>query len=186
VIYAGTGHRPTKLRIGKQDAYAPLVYGRLVDLAGAALRRYEPRLVISGMAEGWDQALADAALRLGLPFWAYVPHEGQEARWSADARRRYHQLLERAEKVVLVSEGPYQAYKMQRRNVAMTDDSDALLALWDGTGGGTKNCIDYATERGRPVINLWQHWLRYGPLLPYRARQSDTGASQTPRTRPGR
>lgn len=40
----------------------------------------------------------------------------------------------------------------------MVDDCDSLLALWDGSSGGTKNCLDYARKKGKPYINLWDRF----------------------------
>lgn len=161
MIIAGTGHRPDKLRIGALDGYHPAVHARLVDLARAALLREAPERVISGMALGWDTALAEAALELGIPFDAYVPFAGQESRWPEPSRRHYHDLLARAHRVEIVCPGGYSPEKMQRRNERMVDDADFLLALWDGSAGGTRNCIAYAEEVGRPYRNLWPSWARH-------------------------
>ncbi|HEX8696973.1 MAG TPA: SLOG family protein [Longimicrobium sp.] len=161
MIIAGTGHRPDKLRIGTLDGFHPAVHARLVDLARAALQREAPARVISGMALGWDTALAEAALELGIPFDAYVPFAGQESRWPEPSRRRYQGLLARAERVVIVCPGGYAPEKMQLRNERMVDDADFLLALWDGSSGGTCNCIAYAEAVGRPYRNLWPSWVRH-------------------------
>lgn len=161
MIIAGTGHRPDKLRVGALNAYQPAVHERLVDLARAALTQEAPARVISGMALGWDTALAMAALDLAIPFDAYVPFAGQESRWPEPSRRRYHDLLGRAERVVIVSPGGYSPASMQRRNERMVDDCDRLLALWDGSAGGTCNCVRYAESAGRPIRNLWPSWQRH-------------------------
>lgn len=55
MIVAGTGHRPNKL-----GGYGDDVFERLVALARTYLWHMEPWHVISGMALGWDQALAQA------------------------------------------------------------------------------------------------------------------------------
>lgn len=169
MIDAGTGHRPEKLRIGSRSAYHPQVFERVVDLARAVLERRRPSRVISGMALGWDTALAVAATELGIPFDAYVPFEGQESRWPAPARRRYHALLARAARVVVVCPGGYSREKLQRRNERMVDDADHLLALWSGAPGGTRDCLVYAELRGRTHENLWRHWVRHAAAAP-RAR----------------
>ncbi|MBD2505253.1 hypothetical protein H6G83_32415 [Anabaena azotica FACHB-119] len=52
-IIAATGHRPTKL-----GGYSPAVLSRLTDLATAYFERISPTQVISGMALGWDTAIA--------------------------------------------------------------------------------------------------------------------------------
>jgi len=161
MIIAGTGHRPDKIRIGPLDAYHPAVANRLAALARAAVGRLAPSLVISGIAQGWDTALAQAALDLRIPFDAHVPFIGQESRWPPAAQRRYHALLGSARRVVITSPGGYSAVKMHIRNVRMVDDSDVLLALWDGSRGGTFNCVDYAVGAGRRIEYLWRHWVRH-------------------------
>jgi uncharacterized phage-like protein YoqJ len=161
VILAGTGHRPARLGFGRMDGYHPLVRDRLQALARAALLREGPDVVISGMALGWDTALAMAALGLGLPLHAYVPFRGQESRWNADDQVLYHWILGCAAEVVVVSPGGYSAWKMQTRNEAMVDASGTVLALWNGQDGGTANCVRYAERRGVPVRNLWGSWRRH-------------------------
>jgi uncharacterized phage-like protein YoqJ len=47
---------------------------------------------------------------------------------------------------------------MQRRNEWMVDRADKLVALWDGSWGGTFNCIEYARKKGVPFDNLWARW----------------------------
>lgn len=157
-VIAGTGHRPDKL----SDGYAESGHARLVSLARWALEKYKPTLVISGMALGWDQALAEAAVSYGIPFEAAVPFLGQENRWPRESIERYQRLLSQARKVTVVSEGGYSARKMQRRNEYMSDRADALLALWNGSDGGTANCIQYTREKHPmiPVLNVWDEWMR--------------------------
>ncbi len=38
-----------------------------------------------------------------------------------------------------------------KRNVHMSENADALIAIWDGTSKGTKHMIDIATKRGLQV-----------------------------------
>jgi uncharacterized phage-like protein YoqJ len=162
MILAGTGHRPQRLRIGPLDGFHPSVQKRLGMLAMSALDRYDPSLVISGMALGWDQALAEAAVWCGTPFDAYIPFRGQELRWNREAQDRYNDLLAEARRIVVVSEGGYRAEKMHQRNVRMVIDADAVLALWDGSDdGGTYDCVTYAERVGKRVINLWPSWEKY-------------------------
>lgn len=161
-VFAGTGHRPPKLIVpGLGNGYHPAVYALLVDVVAGVLQRERPATVISGMALGFDQALAEAAIHCALPFTAAVPHRGQELVWPADSQRKYEWLLERAERVVVVSEGGYTAAKMQVRNEWMTRNGTEILACWDGgPEGGTANCIRYAQQLRRPIVNLWPEWQR--------------------------
>lgn len=154
MIVAGTGHRPEKL--GGYDIHPTL---RVLKFAKAYLQEAKPSVVISGMAQGWDMAMAQAALDLHIPFWAYVPFEGQEQVWPAATKLYYKVLLKRAQKVVICSSGGFTKTAMQIRNQRMVDDCDILAALWDGSNGGTANCVAYAMFVGRPYINLWSQFL---------------------------
>lgn len=175
-VLAGTGHRPDKL-----GGYGADVSTRLVDLARAALMKYRPSRVVSGMALGWDTALALAAIELGIPLTAAVPFEGQERKWRHEQQQLFRAILARATEVVVVSPGGYAVWKMQVRNEWMVDRATGVLALWNGGGGGTGNCIEYARGRQVEIVNLWATWERYA--FPERALveiDADIGEAPTP------
>lgn len=158
MIVAGTGHRPDKLGgYGNQTRLA------LGGLATEYLSQTQPEKVISGMALGWDQALAGAAVALGIPFIAAVPFFTQSDRWPTEAQDRYDRLLGAAETVEIIgvlhhgSEAEVNRL-MQVRNEWMVDRADKMVALWDGSWGGTHNCIAYARKQGVPIDNLWARW----------------------------
>lgn len=155
MIIAATGHRPDKL-----GGYGPHVRMRLHHLAKTYLKSQHDILegaltVISGMALGWDTAWAIAALDLGISVIAAVPFVGQEKQWQANDKVLYHEILKRAADVVVVSEGGYEIEKMQLRNEWMVDRADRVCALWDGSSGGTGNCIRYVRKFGKPIDHLW-------------------------------
>lgn len=166
MIICGTGHRPPKL-----GGYTVDVFERLVALAEAYLaEQHEVFLdnddssdrfsVISGMALGWDMALAQAC-RNGYYKWtAAIPFKGQEAKWPSISRAAYEFLLDDADVVHIVSEGGYAPWKMWTRNVWMVDHSDKVVALYNGEPrGGTAGCIHYAESQGKIVDNLWDKWV---------------------------
>lgn len=153
MIVAVTGHRPDKL-----GGYSQATLNKLVALAESELKRLDALTVITGMALGWDQAVAVAASNLGIPFLASVPFDGQESRWPSSSQAFYKDVLSRAKAVVVVNPGTYQAWKMQARNVYMVDRCDKLLAMWNGTSGGTANCVRYAESVGKPIVNCWEQW----------------------------
>lgn len=156
LVIAGTGHRPDKL-----GGYDQTTSNRLVDLATAALKTCGPKKVITGMALGWDQALAIACGHLSIPYTAAVLFKGQEGRWSSGQQELYRLLLDAAAEVIYVSDPGFTAAKMQKRNEWMVDHSDAVLALWNGSAGGTANCVRYAQSMHVPVINLWSSWVKF-------------------------
>ena len=157
-VFAGTGHRPPKL-----GGYSRLVESRLEWFACDVLRQLGATQVISGMALGWDQALAEAARQLSIPYIAAVPFAGQESRWPEPSRNKFNHLLESAEQVIVVSEGGYSPHKMQIRNEWMVDHCEYVLAMWDGSSGGTANCIKYANQVGVTVCNVYKPWQGFDP-----------------------
>ncbi len=155
MIVAGTGHRPDKLGGYSTEAMARLVRLAMQSISGAR----QPKLVISGMALGWDTALAIAAWTLGIPYTAAVPFKGQESRWPKGNQEQFNFLLSKAKEIVYVCDDGYAPWKMQKRNEWMIDHCDTVLALWNGSAGGTANCIGYAEKIGKPVINVWETYI---------------------------
>ena len=154
MIIAGTGHRPNKL-----GGYSDVAFDALCEIIHAWLDE-NPRVekIISGMALGWDMALADTAVVRGIPLVAAAPFVGQERMWPDKSKRIYQELLSGASEVVVVSEGEYAPWKMQVRNKWMVDNCDTVLAIWNGTDGGTANCVRYAQAANKPIVNLWDKY----------------------------
>lgn len=151
MIICATGHRPNKL-----GGYGENAHSRLVSVAHEYLATLQPLAVISGMALGWDIAFAEAAHRLHIPVHAAIPFAGQESKWPAASRIAWQRLVDVCASVTVVSSGGYSAHKMQVRNEWMVDRANRVCALWDGSAGGTNNCLSYARTKGHVSIdNLW-------------------------------
>lgn len=153
MIIAATGHRPNKL-----GGYTDAILQHLADGAARYLEEQRPDKVISGMALGWDMAWALAAWRLKIPFIAAIPFNGQQLVWPERAQQQWGALKREAAEVVVVCRGDYAPWKMHVRNQWMVDHSDKVCALWDGSAGGTFNCITYARRQGKPIDNLWDEF----------------------------
>lgn len=155
MIICGTGHRPPKL-----GGYGDKVYERLVTLASWWLWAFDHpgMLVISGGALGWDQALATASYHEAIPYHLYLPFPDFDSKWPAGSRKVLEWQCKKAEIVKYTSEPGYAPWKMQVRNEAMVNASDLVLALWDGSDGGTANCVRYAEKVGKKVENLWDRY----------------------------
>jgi uncharacterized phage-like protein YoqJ len=50
------------------------------------------------------------------------------------------------------------AEAMQLRNIWMVDHADEVWAFWDGSKGGTANCVKYAERVNKPVRNLFTEY----------------------------
>jgi uncharacterized phage-like protein YoqJ len=156
MIIAVTGHRPARL-----GGYGPVVSARLVEFAVEFVSQSTADRFITGMALGWDQAVAEACAMLKRPFVAAVPFYGQESKWPAESQYRYNRLLLCAERVEAISPGAYSSGKMIVRDHWMVDHSDQIAALWDGSpDGGTWRTVQYAKSRTppKPIVNLWMSW----------------------------
>ena len=150
-----TGHRPNKL-----GGYTKGATYNLRKLAWEHLKQTKPDKIISGMALGWDMAWAEAGLALGIPVVAALPFESQSKAWPVDSQLRHSNILKKCQEIVVVCEGSYKPYYMQVRNVWMVDNSDSIVAVWDGTSGGTQNCIQYGEKVGKSICNLYEEYLR--------------------------
>lgn len=151
MIVAFSGHRPNKL--GGFSLPNP-TYVYVCQQIEKTLLDLKPDKVISGMALGVDQWAAHIAYKLGIPFLAAVPFEGQEKAWPQASQSIYNLLLSKAVGRVVVCEGGYSADKMQRRNEWMCDNCDLLIAVWDGSAGGTGNCVKYAESIQRKIFHI--------------------------------
>jgi len=149
MIVAFTGHRPQKL--GGFKLPNP-IYNNVCQQIEKTLRELKPDKVISGMALGVDQWAASISYKLGIPFIAAVPFIGQESVWATESKKIYNKLLAKAVEKVIVSDGEYSAQKLQIRNEWLCNHSDILLAIFDGSPGGTANCIKYAKSINMKII----------------------------------
>lgn len=164
---AVTGHRPQKL-----GGYDEKTWDKLVMFAAYTLSTLKPSYVYTGMALGWDQAVAQAAVDLDIPFCAAIPFCGQEMKWTNYAQEYYMKLLNQAAHIEVVCRDGYHPAKMQIRNEWMVDQlehaQDKLVALWDGSPGGTANCVRYAERKWdmpaiktNRILNAWDEWRKF-------------------------
>jgi len=141
MIVAFTGHRPDKL--GGYNLPNP-TYIKVCRAIDKHLREINPSKVISGMALGTNQSASNIAIKLGIPLIAAIPFEGQEKKWPERSQKAYNYLLKRATDIVYVSPPGFSTTKMQLRNEWMVDQCDILIGVYNGSAGGTANCIKYA------------------------------------------
>jgi len=155
VIICGTGHRPQDLPCGFEHKH-PWKLQKIQEIKEFLISN-KVNLVISGMAIGFDQWLAHIALSLDIHLSAYIPFEGQESMWNEKYQNQYASLLARCKLIKYVCEPGYAAWKMQKRDEAMINDSDCVLALWNPAKqkGGTWNAISYAIKHNKKIINIW-------------------------------
>lgn len=146
-----TGHRPDKL-FGYDLTHPD--YNNLRLKMRQVILDVNATHIISGMALGVDTLAAELALEMKIPLIAAIPFEGQDKIWPQKSKDHYQLLLSQASEKVIVSPGGYSAYKMQVRNQWMVDQCDILCAVFDGSNGGTANCVRYAEEKNKQIVRI--------------------------------
>lgn len=180
MIVSFTGHRPhhlpwkDKLGTGysisnkRVQAYASLLQENLRPL----ILNEGAHTFISGGALGVDQIAFWAVAHLKREFpnlhnHLAIPFAKQHTAWkNPEILHWYHKMVQRADSVAYVDTiegynrdasvgiGEYSGYKMQIRNEYMVNHSNVVVAVWNGTSGGTGNCVKYAQEQGKRIIQL--------------------------------
>lgn len=151
-VFGVTGHRAVKQReAGDLRRFARLIVERM-RLCGATE-------IITGMALGWDTAVAQACRDLGMPYVAALPNPRQADPWPIEDQREWMSLVEAAVRSVIVSPFPDNGSYLAR-NRWISDNCRELWALYDGRGyGGTRHCVLYAEATRRMTVQLWDEWL---------------------------
>lgn len=144
-----TGHRPEKLSRTETEVKADLEKEIRRAIADGIT------VFITGMARGVDIWAAEIVLQLresGLPVKLICasPYDGFERGWKASWQEKYTAVLKAADLVRFINPG-YSRSCFQIRNEWMVDHSTRVIAVFDGTPGGTKNTIDYARHKGVEV-----------------------------------
>ena len=144
-----TGHRPEKLKSGEEDikkALRPVVEQAVAD---------GDTDFIVGMAPGVDIWAAEIVLELkkkndSIKLICAKPFPNFCNRRHKDYTERAQNIMSQAFSVYDVSDG-YQRDCYIKRDRWMVDNSSRVIAVFNGTPGGTKYTIDYATGKGKDV-----------------------------------
>lgn len=155
--FAFTGHRPKDLPLGfDQERF----YGILNHVLNSGSRlgnaTPQPDAFITGGALGIDTFAAEYALDHGIYLSIITPFtpDVMTKFWRYEDRERLLTHLNMANATRCLGDH-YDGSLYQRRNEAMVDAAEAVLAFWTGKRyGGTFNCIAYALRREKPVVNL--------------------------------
>ncbi len=154
-----TGHRPDKLpwKYNEHDPRCLTLKSQLRDalqsLYTAGCRRF-----LCGMAEGCDLYFGEAVVALReehseIFLEGAIPFEGQSEKWSESSRRRYFRLAEECDKLTVLHSS-YSPDCMMDRNRYMVDHADLLLAVYNGSSGGTQATMLYALRKGLEIVEI--------------------------------
>lgn len=137
-----TGHRPRRLK-GQEKM--------VKKWAVEQLTRLQPSVLYNGMAQGADQIVAIAAKELGIPIVCCYPFP----------RKDYHPIEKwiMENNQVIFTSPAFSKESYYIRDKFMVDNSDVVLCIWDGGGGGgTFLTRNYALQQKKEIID-------YGGLM---------------------
>ena len=108
-----------------------------------------------GMAEGFDLISAEILLNLrekyNITIVAVVPCLGQELKWKTSQQNKYKKILSQCnDKIILYPK--YTPNCMNDRNKYMVDNSNLVIACYNGKPSGTRNTLRYAVKKGCNII----------------------------------
>lgn len=169
-----TGHRPNKLGscYSLTDNQSKYIHSKLEPVLIDLIEDENIERFISGGAIGFDQIAFWTVNGLKKSYYSNiknivaVPFKNQAIKWNdRETQQWYKRMLEVADEVIYVDElpdyrvdgvsvGEYHVAKMQKRNEYMVDHSRIVVAAWDGTKGGTGNCVRYARKTGKTLYTL--------------------------------
>lgn len=155
-----TGHRPEKLPWGNDEtdercvALKTTIYQAVESAYDMGFRHF-----ICGMARGCDLYFYDAvaalrSLHSDVTLEAAIPYPAQCSNWPDEDAVRWKDAVDSCDKLTATSEH-YHNKCFFLRNKYMVDNSDLLISVYDGTGGGTGNTVRYAKSLGTKIMSLW-------------------------------
>lgn len=151
-----TGHRPEKLPYFSEDDPMCADMKQRLRIQVEKLIGEGADSFFSGMARGVDIWSAEIVIELkskypGLKLTAVIPCKAQTNNWDEKSVIRYRNILEQCDKTIYISD-EYNKSCMLKRDRALVDMCDVLVAVFDGTKGGTKYTVDYAKKKHKKII----------------------------------
>ncbi|MFA5450184.1 MAG: SLOG family protein [Clostridia bacterium] len=153
-----TGNRAYKLpwKENEKDERCLMLKAKLnIQIVGLIEQGFD--YFISGMAQGIDTYLAEIVLDLKKLFpnillECAAPCKTQAKYWEQKDIERYNKILAQADKVTYVFEN-YNKFCNQVRNRYMVNNSELVLAVWNGEkSGGSYMTIKYAQKAKKPIV----------------------------------
>lgn len=156
-----TGHRPHKLAgYDLSDPFYVRLQARLERIIVNGLEHHPHLTLHSGLALGADTVWSKAILAQReiqpdrITFVAEVPVMSQSSRWPAARDQQFWQHQVDVADRVNIYATTYSPRAMQQRNEGMIAAAQLLLAVHDGSSGGTGNAVDFARKTGVRIFSL--------------------------------
>lgn len=156
----GTGSRSLVTSPKRMDVFK-VTEERILTMVNQCTQ--EDFVIISGMAEGFDEALAVIAINHGIPLHVYIPNPtygwyywGKRSLTGQNRLAKFNRLVSRATKVTICCEDIYTVNGLGQkyhsnfyRNDMMVDAADEAL-VYDAGSSGTRQAVQSLHETGTP------------------------------------
>lgn len=170
-----TGHRVWQNDIAKLDPTAKTdkeaydmsrpayrnIQQHLEDIIEESLKNHPTITCRSGMALGADTLWAEAIVKMKekypdrIRFAADIPSLYQASQWKMKSKKRWLELLQQADEVNDWNSGePYKKGCEEIRNQNMIKRCDTLIAVFDGSKGGTYNGYHDGINYGKQIYRV--------------------------------
>ena len=167
------GHRPKKLPFGNDESSPDCrrlkmwLYCELDKMRENGVTTF-----LSGMAPGVDIIAARIVLELrrdhpdeNIRLVAVLPYEGQADRWPEMYRARYFRILSKADEVITLHTRRTDEC-MQEGIRYMLESSSHLIAVCNGSEGGTTYSVDSAMKDGLDIVVINPNTLKREHIPP--------------------
>lgn len=106
----------------------------------------------SGLATGFDTLACEVVISLKKKYKdvrliGCAPCLNQDKYYSQKEKKKYQEILEKADEIIYVSSTPYYNGCMHKRNAYMCDRADVLVAHLYKETGGTAYTVNYFTKK---------------------------------------
>ena len=113
---------------------------------------------ITGLALGVDTWAAEIVIKLinegeKIHHISAVPFEGVENNRTEEDIARFKFIIDNSDGTYYISDHPSRK-AFQKRDRWMVDHAERIIAVFNGTRGGTAYTIDYAKSLGKEVVML--------------------------------
>lgn len=144
-----TGHRPEKITEN-------------VDIIKANLRTEVLKAIdlgydtfVTGMAPGTDTWAGEIVMELkkndsNIKLFCAIPFRGVEKNRTPELQEKFHEILDNSDGSHYLS-GKYKRWTFLARDEWMVDHSSYVIAVFNGSYGGTEYTLDYARKKERKI-----------------------------------
>ncbi len=144
-----TGHRPEKCK--GQEAFLR----KQLELKIKKAIKEGYTTFITGMAPGVDTWAAEEVLKIKAEYdeiklVCAVPFNGVEKNRTPEQQERFRQIISKADDITYISK-KYQRWCFYARDEWMVDHASRVIAVFNGTHGGTEYTINYAKKMERTI-----------------------------------